>query len=288
VFIDRVAPLEVILKRDRAIVVAGLIGITLLAWGYMVYEAGAMYHTGICSCAGMKMSGPDTGAWSTATLVPLFLMWAEMMVAMMIPSAAPMILTFAMVNRKRREQQRPFVPTGVFVLGYVLVWTVFSAMAALAQWILHAKAMLSPTMVSTSPLLGGALLITAGIFQWTPLKNSCLTHCRSPLSFLMTGWREGKRGALRMGLKHGTYCTGCCWFLMALLFVAGVMNIWWIAIISVFVLLEKIAPRGVLVGKIAGGLLAIWGRAACHLGALADGAESRLNRRADKHGIETA
>jgi predicted metal-binding membrane protein len=252
-------PLESILKRDRAIVLGALISIALLAWSYMAYEARAMYQTGVCSCAGMKMSGPDTEAWSTGTLLPLFLMWAEMMVAMMIPSAAPMILTFALVNRKRREQQRPFVPTGVFLLGYIVVWTLFSAIAALAQWTLHAKALLSPMMVSTSPLLGGALLITAGIFQWTPLKNSCLTHCRSPLSFLMTEWREGKQGALAMGLKHGVYCLGCCWFLMALLFVAGVMNIWWIAVVAMLVLLEKIAPRGLLLGKITGALLVLWG-----------------------------
>jgi predicted metal-binding membrane protein len=251
--------METILKRDRYIVLAALTAIALLAWSYMVYEASAMYHTGVCHCAGMKMSGPDTEPWSTATLLPLFIMWAEMMVAMMIPSAAPMILTFAMVQRKRREQERPFVPTGMFLLGYLMVWTGFSAVAAFAQWILHARALLSPMMVSTSPVLGGVLLIVAGLFQWTPFKNVCLTHCRSPLSFLMTDWREGRWGALVMGLKHGAFCTGCCWFLMALLFVAGVMNVWWIAILTVFVLLEKVAPQGLSVGKVAGVFLAGWG-----------------------------
>lgn len=255
----RTSAVESLLRRDRFVVIAALTGITLLAWGYMVYEARAMYDTGVCSCAGMKMSGPDTDPWSAGTLLPLFLMWAEMMVAMMIPSAAPMILTFALVQRKRREQERPFVPTGIFLLGYLVVWTVFSALAAVAQWFLHGKALLSPMMVSKSPLLGGALLIVAGVFQWTPLKNACLTHCRSPLGFLMTDWREGRLGALLMGLKHGAYCTGCCWFLMALLFVAGVMNIWWIAIIAVFVLAEKIAPRGLWLGRIAGGALVVWG-----------------------------
>src|SRR6185312_9438114 len=152
----------------------------------MAVEARAMIHTGVCQCAGMKMSGPDTQAWSVSTLVPLFLMWAEMMVAMMIPSAAPMILTFATVNRKRREQERPFVPTGIFLSGYLAVWTAFSALAAGAQWVLHSTALLSPMMVSTSPILGGALLVVAGVFQWTPLKGACLRHCRSPLSFLMT------------------------------------------------------------------------------------------------------
>jgi predicted metal-binding membrane protein len=178
---------------------------------------------------------------------------------MMIPSAAPMILTFALVQRKRREWERPFVPAGIFLLGYLVVWTGFSALAAVAQWMLHAQALLSPMMVGTSPILGGALLVTAGIFQWTPLKNACLAHCRSPLDFLMTGWREGKCGALAMGLKHGAYCTGCCWFLMALLFVAGVMNVWWIAILSTFVLLEKVVPNGLLLGKVAGVLFAVWG-----------------------------
>ena len=146
-----------------------------------------------------------------------------------------------------------------FLLGYLAVWTGFSALAAVAQWILHALALLSPMMVSTSPLLGGVLLLVAGVFQWTPLKSACLTHCRSPLSFLMTDWGEGKWGAFFMGLKHGAYCTGCCWFLMALLFVAGVMNVWWIAIIALFVLLEKVVPQGLFVGKVAGVLLVAWG-----------------------------
>jgi predicted metal-binding membrane protein len=250
---------ETIFKRDRLIVLLALSGIALLAWGYMVHEARAMNLSGVCCCAGMQMSGPDINPWSTSTLVPLFLMWSEMMVAMMIPSAAPMILTFALVQRKRREQEKPFVPTGIFLLGYLIVWTGFSAIAALAQWILHAKALLSPMMVSTSPVLGGTLLILAGVFQWTPLKNACLAHCRSPLGFLMTDWRERKWGALTMGLKHGMYCTGCCWFLMALLFVAGVMNVWWIAIIAVLVLLEKMAPKGLWLGKIAGAGLVAWG-----------------------------
>ena len=127
------------------------------------------------------------------------------------------------------------------------------------QWVLHGHALVSPMMVSTSPWLGGALLIAAGIFQWTPLKNSCLTNCGSPLSFLMTSWREGKWGAFGMGLKHGVQCAGCCWFLMLLLFVAGIMNVWWIAILTVLVLMEKVAPRGLMLGKLAGVLFMVWG-----------------------------
>ena len=251
--------IESILKRDRWIVAAGLVAISALAWGYMIHEARAMANTGVCSCAGMKMSGPDTQSWSPATLTPLFLMWSEMMVAMMIPSAAPMILIFTSVNRRRREQERPYVSTGIFLLGYLTVWTGFSAVAAVAQWALHGASLVSPMMVSTSPILGGSLLIGAGVFQWSRLKNNCLSHCRSPLSFLMADWREGRWGAFLMGLKHGAYCTGCCWMLMALLFVAGVMNMWWVAIIAVLVLLEKVVPRGLWVGRVAGVALAAWG-----------------------------
>jgi predicted metal-binding membrane protein len=205
------------------------------------------------------MSGPDAHRWSPGQLMPLFLMWAEMMVAMMVPSAAPMVLTFASVQRRRRELARPYVSTSVFLAGYLTIWTLFSALAAVVQWGLHGAALLSAGMVSASPILGGILLLVAGIFQWTSLKRACLTHCRSPLTFLMTGWREGMRGAFLMGLKHGAYCSGCCWILMALLFVAGVMNMWWVAAISVLVLLEKVVPRGVWLGRLAGVAFLAWG-----------------------------
>jgi predicted metal-binding membrane protein len=250
---------EELLKRERLIIATGLFGLCAVAWGYMIHEARGMNLTGICSCAGMKMSGPDLNPWAGSTLFPLMLMWGEMMVAMMLPSAAPMILLFATVNRTRRESTGPFVPTSIFVMGYLLIWTLFSVVAALAQWALHGWALLSPMMVSTSPMFAGLLLIAAGIFQWTPLKRSCLRHCRSPLDFLMTDWREGKLGALLMGLRHGAYCAGCCWLLMALLFVAGVMNMWWVGIITIFVLLEKAASMGPGIGKLAGVFLAIWG-----------------------------
>jgi predicted metal-binding membrane protein len=246
-----------VLRRDRIIVLAGLISVAALAWAYTVYLAHDMgnMHMGM----GMGMAMPKMQSWSLMDFVSMFLMWAVMMVAMMVPTAAPMILIFANVNRKRQEQERPYVPTAVFLSGYLLVWTGFSVLATLAQWGLHEAALLSPMMVSTSPILGGILLLAAGIFQWTPLKYACLKHCRSPLSFLMTDWREGYRGALIMGLKHGSYCTGCCWFLMALLFVAGVMNLLWVATITAFVLVEKAVPRGDLVGRIAGVALCIAG-----------------------------
>jgi len=252
---DRLTPLEVVLKRDRLIVLAGLVGIAGLAWVYVGYLAWAMGHMAMS----MEIAMPRMQTWSVLDLVLLFIMWAVMMVAMMVPTAVSMILIFAKVQRQRRAQERPYVPTGIFVSGYLLVWAGFSVLATLAQWGLHSTALLSPMMVSTSPFLGGMLLLAAGIFQWTPLKYACLTHCRSPLSFLMTDWREGHRGALIMGLRHGSYCTGCCWFLMALLLVAGVMNVLWVATITAFVLSEKVAPRGDVVGRVAGVVLVIAG-----------------------------
>ena len=255
----RADSIESALRHDRIIVLAALSALAVMAWLYMIREARAMDATGVCHCAGMAMSGPDVKPWAVRAILPLFLMWAEMMVAMMIPSAAPMILTFAMINRKRREQERPFVPTGLFLLGYLIVWTAFSFVAAVAQWALHGAALLSPLMKNSSPLVAGALLIVAGIFQWTPWKHACLSHCRSPLQFLLHDWREGPGGALAMGMKHGAFCAGCCWMLMALLFVAGVMNMLWVAAITILVLLEKVAPQRWRLGPGVGALLIAWG-----------------------------
>ena len=251
--------LESALQHDRWIVLAALTGIAAAAWVHLLGEARGMERTGVCQCLGMAMSAPDNQPWAAGTIAPLFLMWAEMMVAMMIPSAAPLLLTFARVNRQRREQERPFVPTSLFLLGYLAVWGGFSLAAALAQWALHGAALLSPMMKSSSPALGGVLLIAAGIYQWTPWKHACLSHCQSPLSFLLDGWREGRMGAFTMGLRHGAFCTGCCWLLMVLLFVTGVMNMLWVAAITLFVLLEKVLPRGMRFGALAGVALVGWG-----------------------------
>jgi predicted metal-binding membrane protein len=236
-------------------VIAGLVSIAALAWAYMVYLAWDMQQSMSADSMQMVMSMASAQArlWGSVDFILMFIMWAVMMVAMMVPTAAPMILTFATVNRRRLERQQPFVPTSVFLLGYVIVWTGF------AQWGLHTAALLSPMMVSTSPILGGALLVAAGIFQWSPLKYACLTHCRTPLGFIMTEWREGPKGALTMGLKHGAFCLGCCWVLMSLLFVLGVMNLIWIAVLAGFVLLEKVAPAGHWVSRGSGLLLIGWG-----------------------------
>jgi len=179
-------------------------------------------------------------------------------VAMMVPSVAPLLLMFARANRQKGGS-RVVGSAGILLLGYLLAWVGFSILATLAQWRLHSAALLSPIMVTTSSIFGGLLLVAAGVFQFTPLKRACLVRCRSPLSFLMSDWRDGQWGTFVMGLKHGAYCVGCCWMLMALLFVAGVMNLLWVAAIAVFILVEKVAPRGNLIGRIAGAALIVAG-----------------------------
>jgi len=192
--------------------------------------------------------------WTAADVFFTFAMWAVMMVGMMTPSAATVLLLFAGMVRGRGGTRWPLV-VAAFGAGYLIVWTAFSAGAALAQWGLHGSAMLSPAMSASSGRLGGAILIAAGVYQLTPFKGACLTHCRSPLGFLLSHWRDGTIGALRMGIGHGTYCVGCCWALMGVLFVVGVMNLVWVAAMTVFVLVEKIGPAGAIVARVAGGLM---------------------------------
>jgi predicted metal-binding membrane protein len=249
-------PVDSILRRERLIVGGCLVAIVVLAWVYLLQTKMTMPDMDM---PGMVMV--DLQPWGPATVLLLFVMWAVMMVAMMVPSAAPMILAFLTVNQRRQAAARPFVPVTIFILGYLAVWTVFSALATLAEWGLHEAALLSTTMSATSPAMNGGLLIAAGVFQWTPLKRACLKGCRSPLSFLMSEWHEGYAGAFVMGLRHGAYCVGCCWFLMALLFVAGVMNLLWVAVIALFVLAEKALPKGELLARVAGIALMIAGAA---------------------------
>jgi predicted metal-binding membrane protein len=208
---------------------------------------------------GSAMAMPMEGPWDWVQAVLTFIMWAVMMVAMMLPSAAPMILVFERVHLDRAAKQQPYVPTAVFAAGYLAVWVGFSVLATAAQWALHTAALLSPGMAAASPWLGGALLIAAGAFQLTPLKRACLAKCRTPLGFMLTEWREGVGGALMMGLRHGVFCTICCWGLMALLLVGGVMNLLWVAGLAIVVLGEKVLPRGELLGRIGGALLIAWG-----------------------------
>jgi predicted metal-binding membrane protein len=253
-----VAFIESILKRDRAVVIAGLASIITLAWAYMFFLAGNMSGS-MAGNMGMEMAMPDMRVWVFTDFMLMFFMWSVMMVAMMTPSASPMVLMFSKFNRQQHKQQAPFIKTGLFLSGYLIVWVGYSVLATAVQWGLHSMALLSPMMVSTSPIFGGVLLIGAGIFQFTPLKHACLSHCRTPLGFLMNEWQEGNQGALRMGLQHGNYCVGCCWLIMALLFVAGVMNLLWVATLTAYVLLEKIIPQGHWVSRAIGLLIIGWG-----------------------------
>jgi predicted metal-binding membrane protein len=241
--------LEAALRRDGLVVIAGLLVLGGLAWAYIAHLANTM-------TAHLQMAMPQSGTWSIGETAGLAIMWIVMMVAMMTPSVAPVILLFASVSRRRRVQGVPATPVSVFTLGYLLAWTGYAVLAALTQSVLHSAALLSPAMASASPVLGGAILLLAGVYQWLPVKGACLSHCRSPLGFFSTEWREGISGALLMGFRHGSYCVGCCWALMALLFVAGVMNLLWVVAIAGFVLIEKVLPNGKLFGRITGVLLA--------------------------------
>ena len=248
--------LESIVRRDRRVVLFGLVSITMIAWLYLVLMA--MNMDALPSMVD-AMARPRATSWTPIDFVLMFIMWAVMMVGMMLPSASPMILMFARINRDRPGRVEPFVPTWIFVTGYIVIWSVFSLVATTAQWGLQNTGLLSPMMASTSAMFGGFVLVAAGIYQWTPMKHACLRHCQTPLGFLMTRWRDGTSGAFRMGLSHGGYCVGCCWVLMALLFVGGVMNLVWVAALAALVFLEKVAPPGPWPPRIAGTALFAWG-----------------------------
>ena len=226
--------LESILRRDRLVVAAVLAVLALLCWAYLLWLAAAPDHS-------MAAMAPAIGHWSAADFLVMLLMWWVMMVGMMIPAAAPMILIYARVARVARERATPFAPAAWFALGYILVWLGFASTATALQWGLERALLLAPMTASVAPSLGGALLIAAGLYQWTPLKDACLAHCQSPMRFIQRYGFRGERGAaVRLGLRHGAYCVGCCWALMILLFVGGVMNLLWIAAIAALVLAEKL------------------------------------------------
>ena len=266
------ARLEAVVRRDRLIVVTALIAVIALSWAYLLAGAGMglsafemtrMSQLGMAggiseeSMTCIAMMTPVV--WTPGYAVLMFFMWWGMMVAMMLPSAAPMILLFAAVNRKQRETGHPHVATSMFAAGYLAAWAGFSLVAVILQWGFVRTGILSPMLVGTNVIFGGVLLLAAGIYQLTPIKHACLRHCRSPLAFLSTCWRRGARGALRMGLVHGAFCVGCCWFLMGLLFFGGVMNLYWIAGLALFVLLEKTVPDGHRIGYATGVALLVWG-----------------------------
>ena len=250
--------LEHVLARDRWIIGGCIALIAALAWLWLWRQWAAMSGADD-SMAGMDMPGMDMSGATMASpanalsyLTSAFTMWLLMMTAMMLPSAAPMILLYGRLARGVREQGAVMAPTAIFAGVYVAVWGGFSAAAALTQWLLvRAGAVSELSLAIGDRRVGGALLIAAGLYQATPLKRACLDACRSPLSFLMRLWRPGWAGAARLGVAHGVYCLGCCALLMILLFVFGVMNLIWVAALSLFVLIEKALPFGSRIGAVA-------------------------------------
>ena len=226
------------------------------SWAYLLYMHWGMWHMDAVTDSLLM---PSMTGWSVTDLLLVFVMWAVMMVAMMLPSTMPLLLLVAKVNYGRFARERALLGTGIFALGYLVVWTGFSALATLAQWGLLEARLVSPMMQSANPWLSATLLVAAGAYEFTPLKNACLSRCQSPMGFLMTGWREGISGAFAMGIRHGAYCTGCCWLLMALLFVFGVMNLAWIAALAIFVLLQKLLRQPIWFTRATGATLIVWG-----------------------------
>jgi predicted metal-binding membrane protein len=244
-----------VLRHDRAIVVAGLATVIALSWIWLLTGAGL--HMDEMDMGGgqvMLMAPP----WTPSYAAMIFLMWIIMMAAMMLPSAAPAILLVAALTGQR-EKGQPATSSTLFTLGYVAVWGAFSLIATALQWGLDRAGLLTDTMASGSAVLAGSLLIAAGLYQWTPWKQACLKHCRSPVEFLSRYWRQGPLGPMRAGAQHGAFCLGCCWMLMALLFVGGLMNMLWIAGLALLVLVEKLFPQGRRVSQITGAALIAWG-----------------------------
>ena len=226
---------ENVLARDRRIVAGALVAIVVLAWADLL---------------GMGDMGASPAHWTRGYFAAMFVMWAVMMAGMMIPSAAPTILLFASLRRYAGAAAAAHAI--LFAMGYLALWTAFSAGATAAQWWLSERSLLSGEMSSDGPILAGALFVVAGLYQLTPLKAACLAKCRSPAQFLVERRREGASGAFVTGADHGLYCLGCCWALMALLFAFGVMNLVWVAALAAFVLLEKLLPAGPAAARVAG------------------------------------
>jgi predicted metal-binding membrane protein len=245
--------LTALLRRDKAIVLAALAVAVAFAWTYLLLGAGVEMKMMYMGGGAMTAMPPE---WSLGYAAAVFVMWAVMMMAMMLPSAAPVVLLAAALDRQRNSA----VPSNaLFVSGYLVIWVGFSLMATIVQWALDKAGLLSDTMAASNRLLAAGVLVAAGLYQWMPLKQACLTHCRSPAEFLVRHWREAR---FVIGMRHGLFCLGCCWMLMALLFVGGLMNLAWIAVIAVLVLIEKTLPWGGWTSRLTGIALIGWGAAA--------------------------
>jgi predicted metal-binding membrane protein len=246
--------LTALLRYDRTLVLIGLAGVIALAWVWLLMGAGL--HMDEMDMGGgqiMLMAPP----WTPGYAVTIFIMWVVMMAAMMLPSAAPAILLVAALARQRGERHA-IASSWQFAFGYLAIWAAFSLVATGLQFALDRAGLLSETMASGSIVLAALLLIAAGVYQWTPWKDACLRQCRSPVEFLTRYWR-GALGPVRAGAWHGAFCLGCCWMLMALLFVGGLMNMFWIAGLALLVLVEKLFPFGRRVSQITGAALIGWG-----------------------------
>ena len=245
-------PLAGLRWGDRALVLGGLAAATAIGWFYMWRQM---------AMGGMADMGMPAGfaPWTAQDLALNLLLWWVMMLAMMLPSAAPTILIFAAINRAKRQRAEPFVPTAAFTAGYLLAWAAFGTAATAAEWGLEQAALIAPATARVGPVLGALIVIAAGLYQLTPLKYACLSKCRSPFAFVIAHWRAGSGGALRMGIENGVYCLGCCWVLMALLFAGGVMSLLWMAALSAFVLAEKVVPAGQWLARASGVLMLGYG-----------------------------
>jgi predicted metal-binding membrane protein len=245
-----VTALEDALRRDRALVVLGFVAILAPVWFYLVRASLDMYG---------PMRGPGVwmmrATWDAPFVALVFAMWSVMMVGMMLPSAAPAILIYARVARSGESPERPVLRAYLFATGYLAVWIGFSLAATALQALLAARGFMTPMMESATPYFTAGLLILTGAYQWSNWKHACLRRCRGPVAFLADHWRPGVYGALRMGIRHGLYCLGCCWALMLLLFAGGVMSLRWIAGLSLFVLFEKVSPFGKIGDRIAGAVI---------------------------------
>ena len=242
------------ISRDRIIIASCIVLITLLAWAHLFQLDRQMTSADAMAQMGMAVSA----SWTARDFLLTFAMWSVMMIGMMLPTALPVLLLFAQM-RSAREHARSWRSAAMFGSGYAIVWIGFSGLAAALQLLLHEAALLSSGMVLRSSLVSGAILIAAGVYQLTPAKARCLTKCQSPLGFLLANWREGARGALELGLRHGLYCLGCCWALMCVLFAVGVMNLAWVAVLTAFILIEKFGPAGVRLARLSGVVIAALG-----------------------------
>ncbi len=232
-----------------------LLWITLSAWGFLVYQNWKMVNLPMSE---MWMPPNSAWEWTISDFSIVYLMWAVMMAAMMLPTALPVIKLFSNICQQRYGRDFPF--SYLFSLAYLLIWFCFSIILTLLQWQFHSAQWLSSMMENTNAMLASAILITAGIYQFTPLKNVCLNHCRSPLGFLLNSWESGNFGAFKMGIMHGATCLGCCWAQMLIMFVVGVMNITGMVFITVFIVMEKsLLDKKYLMSKTTGSLLCVWG-----------------------------